>query len=980
MPNGKLRKLLVFLLSLFILTLYVSIFLQFTQKNYQKVDDSNTSSNQQNYLKNIDSFFSNKFNSKSLFTPLDNDTQLSELCYFDQNQGYTYDLCQVDDFLYVANGENGLDIYDISNRSSPIKIATNYDCIFGSNEELRKIDFYNNYIYTLSKFGVLHRVNVSNPNNPQQDKWGLGGVGKGSPSGDLKIINGTLYWGSYYGKDLSIYDLSYSPLFRERGSYTNQQYSNEITLLEKIAYIGQTGGKLSIINVSNIDCPTLIKTYETVGNPYIYDLLIKNHLLFVVGSLDGIDIFDITNPIAPVKVGNYSSGKRLLSISPLNEEQNIYFIGNDQGGVEIIDFSNPSVPIKIGEYQNVDGEGQIESLLVSDNILYLAAGRGGLQIFDIQNYSHPMKITEFRNNEGVANKVVLSEDIAFIANGKAGFRIENISNPFDIKILCDFSTQKEVVDLALSQINSDLLFVVEKNFGLEIFDISNPLSPQNISQFPIENHLVESLIVENGLIYLLLDSAGLEIINVTTPTSPHKINQFFVDESFREFCLQNDYLFCSTADEIKIINISIPTDPIEIGVINSNLANPSSLTIANDLLFINDEGELIIYNITIIGAPFVIKKITGIPIAKMFIEGNYLYILSDPIHILNITSINGEEMFVLEIPYRGSIRGGAFGERFIYCVLGKEDSLVLGFDRDGDRIADLREELLETNPYEEDTDQDGMSDYFEWLYSLNPLVNDSYSNPDNDGLTNIEEFSLFLNPRNPDTDFDRIKDGIEQNLYGTKPYHPDSDRDRLFDFEEIQIFDTNPLNEDSDNDQLNDYNEIFLYLTDPLSNDSDSDGLPDSYELKNDFNPLVADSSDDSDNDGLTNLEEYHLELNPWVADYDGDGLLDGEEIHLYGTSPFDSDTDDDSLTDYQEVMEYQTNPLLADSDGDQFSDAEEISEGTDPNDPKDNPEIRSIKNMLSIILPIFGGVLLIGLLWFIFKKVIRKKIPKNEV
>ncbi|MFT7520492.1 MAG: hypothetical protein ACI9MC_002641, partial [Kiritimatiellia bacterium] len=71
----------------------------------------------------------------------------------------------------------------------------------------------------------------------------------------------------------------------------------------------------------------------------------------------------------------------------------------------------------------------------------------------------------------------------------------------------------------------------------------------------------------------------------------------------------------------------------------------------------------------------------------------------------------------------------------------------------------------------------------------------------------------------------------------------------------------------------------------------------------------------DRDNDGLSNADERRLGTGTAIADSDGDGLLDGEEVHEYGTDP-----------------------LQADGDHDGFEDPAEIEAGTDSMDPLDYP------------------------------------------
>ena len=60
-----------------------------------------------------------------------------------------------------------------------------------------------------------------------------------------------------------------------------------------------------------------------------------------------------------------------------------------------------------------------------------------------------------------------------------------------------------------------------------------------------------------------------------------------------------------------------------------------------------------------------------------------------------------------------------------------------------------------TKPADYDVDQDGMPDLWESLYGLNPLVDDSGSDLDGDGLSNSGETS-GSNPVLPDSDLDGL--------------------------------------------------------------------------------------------------------------------------------------------------------------------------------------------------------------------------------
>ncbi len=312
----------------------------------------------------------------------------------------------------------------------------------------------------------------------------------------------------------------------------------------------------------------------------------------------------------------------------------------------------------------------------------------------------------------------------------------------------------------------------------------------------------------------------------------------------------------------------------------------------------------------------------------------------------------------------------------------------------GNRVIILNE------TYSEDTDSDSLDDAFEIMMGLDPEINDT----DNDGLSDGFEFNSNMNPASNDTDNDGLSDGDELLIYLTDAVDPDTDNDGVSDGDEVWIFTTDPLDQDTDGDGMDDGYEVnneldplvddtsLDYDNDGLSNidefligtmannsDTDSDFLPDGYEVQYGLDPLTNDANDDDDMDGisnlieyqigsfpnntdsdgdlmpdgweytyslnltsddslddadsdaLTNLDEFYNLANPQDNDTDNDGLFDGEEVNSFNTSPILEDTDADQLTDYEEIIIYLTNATNPDTEGDGIEDGYEINNNLDP-------------------------------------------------
>ncbi len=357
-------------------------------------------------------------------------------------------------------------------------------------------------------------------------------------------------------------------------------------------------------------------------------------------------------------------------------------------------------------------------------------------------------------------------------------------------------------------------------------------------------------------------------------------------------------------------------------------------------------------------------------------------------------------------------------------------------DTDGDGLSDDHEDLrFGTNPQSADTDGDEMPDGWEAENSrVNPLTSlispdptraDASADPDRDGLPHMAEFTNGTDPWDPDTDGDGLQDGWEidsghdpldassatldldgdgllaedEHELGTLDNQVDSDDDGLTDVEELDgqatiagqrytfeatdpartstggsglpdgfavVFDLDPHDanvgrQDMDGDGLSSALEAQYSIDragsardalsgglDPTQRDTDGDGLPDGWEVTHDLDPLdPADGAGDPDQDGLGNGDELFWGTDPLNADTDGDGLPDGDEVNGWAiqlngreirvsSNPLLVDSDNDGLTDLEEfegtteqegetLTFPRTHPLLPDSDGDRLQDGFEI-------------------------------------------------------
>jgi hypothetical protein len=288
---------------------------------------------------------------------------------------------------------------------------------------------------------------------------------------------------------------------------------------------------------------------------------------------------------------------------------------------------------------------------------------------------------------------------------------------------------------------------------------------------------------------------------------------------------------------------------------------------------------------------------------------------------------------------------------------------------------------LNVRPPGGDTDGDGMPDDYETANNLDPFARDADRDPDNDGLTNLQEFQLGTNPHLGDTDGDAILDGtdphplaanqrpvalpsLSTNTTGTVTLtlggsDPDGDTlltrltglpavGRVFAtsdgvtmgvaitnvpalasgapprvvYQPVGVASTNQLRY-LVNDGFTNSTEavITLISTNNPASDVDGDDFPDGYELANGLDPFVNDAALDLDGDTLSNQREFTLGTAPNRRDTDADGLDDAAEVAL-GTRPLNPDTDNDGILDGVDPDPFTSN---GDFDGDGIADVDDL-------------------------------------------------------
>ncbi len=211
------------------------------------------------------------------------------------------------------------------------------------------------------------------------DQSGQGGsMAKFSISGDhLFVIN---------DRQLRTYNISDAAQPNYLGT-TNVDFGIEtVFTLEEYLFIGSING-MYIYDITNPENIQKLSYYQhiTSCDPVVandslaFVTLNSGNACFWQGGANRLDVLDINNKINPILLSSVS----LLSPKGLGLKDNYVFVCNSQEGVEIYDYSDPGYLNKVSRIAGIDAY----DLIIRGERLYLI-GKEGLfqyQIADINN-------------------------------------------------------------------------------------------------------------------------------------------------------------------------------------------------------------------------------------------------------------------------------------------------------------------------------------------------------------------------------------------------------------------------------------------------------------------------------------------------------------------------------------------------------------------------------------------------------------------
>ena len=365
--------------------------------------------------------------------------------------------------------------------------------------ETGKIYFYDDYILVNEKFQGIHVINNSDPSNPVVEKFinVPGNI-------DMAVKDNMLYADSY--TDLVVIDISDMDQVTESKRFddvffyslppTNNNYRYGNVDPEKGIVIGWEVKRTS----EKYQEPRYYPMYEYMTNSaaeasskaYVTNIgiagsmarfMIQGNTLYTLKSTSALNIYDISDNNEAIHSGHLQLGWGIETIFAHNDH---LFFGANRG-MYIYDISNPLAPEYVSEYSHFMS---CDPVVVDDDYAYITLRAGNwcgqntsqLDVVDITDLSTPslLKSYTMENPYGLG----IDGDLLFVCDGTAGLKIYDKSAPLSIAAN-HISTFTDVTPYDVIPLGNVLVVISPE--GLLQYDYSDINNIQLLSSIRIES-------------------------------------------------------------------------------------------------------------------------------------------------------------------------------------------------------------------------------------------------------------------------------------------------------------------------------------------------------------------------------------------------------------------------------------------------------------------------------------------------------------
>jgi len=375
-------------------------------------------------------------------------------------------------------------------------------------------------------------------------------------------------------------------------------------------------GELQIFDISNPTDFELVGQLDSgLSSQGDFEIFIVDESAYIFHR-NGIQVINISDPRNPEIISEYID--QLTDIRFVDLSGEIACLKAWQNGPLFFDISDPEEILLVGEFDN--DFYQLRSPYYHNNMLFVNDENCGIRVYDVSDPGQIQLISIFEGENWGTSQMHAIDTIMYVnPSSHDDLLILNIARPDSIYIIGTYEEEgREVRGLSIQ----NNLAYVQVEWEIVVLDISVPGQPEFVSRTPINGGglqisgdygylsyfseqekyicIIDVSDVQNIFEVDSLDIPGIGsfkvgnglllfqnwrqdeilIYDLDDPVHPELIS---TQDSYQAFDVEDDFLFTTYDESLRVVNISNPSRPIETGFYNPGMM--AHLVVNDNIIF-----------------------------------------------------------------------------------------------------------------------------------------------------------------------------------------------------------------------------------------------------------------------------------------------------------------------------------------------------------------------------------------------------------
>ena len=342
------------------------------------------------------------------------------------------------------------------------------------------------------------------------------------------------------------------------------------------AYVG-AGRWLVVLDGSDPTDPTVVSRTAVQGewphNDIIQGIYIAGNYALLVIRYDGLQVIDISDPSAPVKVGTYDVAGW---VNDLYVVGTFAYVATSAGALQVLDISDPTAVRQVGYYQLPEGQ-QMQGIHVVDDYAYVlwqhceSTGypppgitcRGSLLVLDVSNPDAPARIGSHNITiEDRVNDIYVTRGYAYVA-AMQGIWVVAVSDPTAPEVVGQYERISDPSDI---YVVGSYIFV-SVNGGFKVIKEYAPDLLREAGTYPTWGKPDDTYVAGNYA--FVAASKSLRVIDVSDPFGLVEAGAYAPLSNPKCVHVVGSYAYVANWHNgtmgLYVVDISDPTTPREVG-------------------------------------------------------------------------------------------------------------------------------------------------------------------------------------------------------------------------------------------------------------------------------------------------------------------------------------------------------------------------------------------------------------------------------